>query len=219
MATWGVHIRLAEAILNMGYDLDEKSFLVGNIGPDCGKPNEDWSRFTPPTELSHWKDKDNNIRPELFYEKHLNMKIQDKREWSFLIGYYVHLITDIEWSKMIQEEKSTDTNYAKLKEDRNFIWTIKEDWYDLDHLYFRDNPENVFWAIFQHIEDFPNYLDYYPSDAIITQTKYITDYYQNPSTNLDREYKYLTMEEMNRFLEKTTKLIDEELQLKINQVF
>ena len=39
MATWGVHIRIAEDLLKMINSLDPTSFLVGNIGPDCGKPN------------------------------------------------------------------------------------------------------------------------------------------------------------------------------------
>ncbi|MFT9493878.1 hypothetical protein [Anaerosolibacter sp.] len=54
MATWGAHIRIAETILKIYIDLDEKSFLIGNVGPDCGEPNKDWSEFSPPKKVSHW---------------------------------------------------------------------------------------------------------------------------------------------------------------------
>lgn len=216
MATWGLHIRIAEGLLNRGYDFDEESFLVGNIGPDCGMPNEDWSKFEPPTEVSHWSDKGKkNIFADKFYNAYLDKEVNDRKEKSFLFGYYTHLLTDIEFKKLVSKKQKEDINYQRLKTDKKFIWTIKEDWYDLDHLYFRDNPESIFFRVFQNIKHFPDYLDYYPKGAIIQRIKYITEFYQNPSENLDREYKYLTKEEMNSFLDKTLDFIDNDLKLKL----
>ncbi len=202
MATWGLHLRMAEALLARGYDLDEESFAVGNIGPDCGMPNEDWSQFDPPTEISHWTEGNKrNIQSEKFYEAYLKKTISNPLEKSFLIGYYVHLLTDIAFATFLHEVKRHDPLYAPLETDKKFIWTIKEDWYDLDHVYFRDNPDSLFHRVFQHVRDVPNYLAYYPEGAILRQVKYITSYYQNPSENLDRVYIYLTMNEMNQFME------------------
>ena len=216
MATWGLHIRIAEGLLNRGYDFDEESFLVGNIGPDCGMPNEDWSKFEPPTEVSHWSDKGKkHIFADKFYKAYLEKEVNDRKEKSFLFGYYTHLLTDIEFKKLVSKKQKEDINYQRLKTDKKFIWTIKEDWYDLDHLYFRDNPESIFFRVFQNIKHFPDYLDYYPKGAIIQRIKYITEFYQNPSENLDREYKYLTKEEMNSFLDKTLDFIDNDLKLKL----
>ncbi|WP_304943001.1 zinc dependent phospholipase C family protein [Vallitalea guaymasensis] len=216
MATWGLHIRIAEGLLNRGYDFDEESFLVGNIGPDCGMPNEDWSKFEPPTEVSHWSDKGKkNIFADKFYNAYLDKEVNDRKEKSFLFGYYTHLLTDIEFKKLVSKKQKEDINYQRLKTDKKFIWTIKEDWYDLDHLYFRDNPESIFFRVFQNIKHFPDYLDYYPKGAIIQRIKYITKFYHNPSENLDREYKYLTKEEMNSFLDKTLDFIDNDLKLKL----
>jgi len=45
MATWIAHLRIAENILNKGYNFEPKAFVVGNIGPDSGVPNEDWSSW------------------------------------------------------------------------------------------------------------------------------------------------------------------------------
>ncbi len=217
MATWGLHIRIAEAILSRNYLLDAESFLVGNIGPDCGMPNDDWSMFDPPTEVSHWSEKGKkNINAELFYDTYLTKDIICLKEKSFLIGYYVHLLTDIEFSKLYTYKRKHDRNYDPMDNDKNFIWEIKKDWYDLDHLYFKENPQSIFFSIFQNINEFPNYLPYYPEGAIFRQIKYITDYYQNPSENLDREYIYLSMEEMNKFAYETTALIENKLNNKLN---
>lgn len=214
MATWGAHIRIAEAILNIDNSLDEKHFLVGNVGPDCGEPNEDWSEFFPPKSVSHWINEDNLIEAEKFYEKYLNEKIEDNKLYSFLLGYYVHLLTDIEWSKMVDEKKKIDAEYKKLETDKKFIWTIKKDWYDLDHLYFKKNPNSIFHRIFKNIESFPDYLDYYPAGAIERQLKYISGFYTKYNGSPEREYIYLTEKEMNDFVNKKSNYIIELLKEK-----
>lgn len=106
MATWGLHIRLAEEILTKRHDLDKTGFLIGNIGPDCGLANADWSAFDPPTSISHWKnEKTKMISPEDFRQRHLIKTDIDFQEQSFLLGYYVHLLTDIAFSAFIEKKK------------------------------------------------------------------------------------------------------------------
>ena len=39
-------MRIAEHFMNINTNLNNKEFFVGNIGPDCGVPNEDWSQIT-----------------------------------------------------------------------------------------------------------------------------------------------------------------------------
>ncbi len=214
MATWGLHIRIAEALLEKGYDFNEEKFLVGNIGPDCGQPNDDWSKFDPPTEISHWIDC-KQINPENFYNKYLKKENEDLEMKSFYIGYFVHLLTDNLWRNKIKLKKRSDENYAELNTNEKFIWTIKKDWYDLDHLYFRDNPESIFHRIFKNVEEFPNYLDYYPKGAVIRQVKFITNYYLNPSDNLDRKYLYLNKEEMNIFVNESLNTLESILSEKL----
>lgn len=211
MATWGLHIRIAERLLARISTLEKESFLIGNIGPDCGMPNSDWSAFDPPTEISHWKDQEKKIiNPDLFLEKCFS-RHKEGDEKSFLLGYYAHLLTDIEFATMIKQKKSNDPLYQKLKEDKNFIWTIKRDWYDLDHLYFREHPDSIFFKVFQHVKEFPDYLHYYPKGAIIRQVKYITDFYLKSSDDLDREYQYLTAAEMDNFLDNAIKVIEKKI--------
>ncbi|CAK7086360.1 zinc dependent phospholipase C family protein [Tissierella carlieri] len=209
MATWGAHIRIAETILNVDRSLDEKYFLVGNVGPDCGEPNEDWSEFFPSKSVSHWINKDEVIEAEKFYDEYLNKEIEDNKLYSFLLGYYVHLLTDIEWGNMVDEKKKIDAEYKKLETDKKFIWTIKKDWYDLDHLYFRKNPNSIFHRIFKNIESFPDYLDYYPAGAIERQLRYISGFYTKYNGNPEREYIYLTEKEMDDFVSEKSNCIIE----------
>ena len=201
MATWGLHMRIAEMILNQGFDLDEEYFVVGNIGADCGVPNEDWSQFTPHTNISHWSTGGKSgIQEDKFIEANFTRELIDSKEKSFLIGYYVHLLTDKIFTRLIKNKKENDPSYAPWKNDPKFIWTIKEDWYDLDHKYFRDNPDNIFHRTFQYVQEFPDFMDYYPTGAVQRQVEYITQYYLNPTDNLDREYIYLSEQEMELFL-------------------
>ena len=106
--------------------MNTEGFLIGNIGPDCGVPNEDWSCFIPPTEVSHWtKGSKKDIQANAFAESYLTRKYEAHHEYSFMLGYYVHLLTDIAFSHFISEKKEHDKRYEPLNTDKKFIWTIK----------------------------------------------------------------------------------------------
>lgn len=204
MATWVSHFRIADYFINK-LDVEEREFIVGNIGPDCGEPNEDWSQFTPPSSITHWSvsGKKSEINPEAFYDRYLGeYKSLDKKKFSFYIGYYLHLLTDVEFTKLVAAAKFE--KYAKeFEKDKNFIWTMKEDWYDIDHLYLRNHPDFYIFKVFSQIKEFPNeYLEYYSQTAMIKQIKYITDFYQSFEGNLEREYPYLAPQETEDFIDK-----------------
>ena len=42
MASWMVHLRIADRFLEESENIDETAFVMGNIAPDSGVPNEDW---------------------------------------------------------------------------------------------------------------------------------------------------------------------------------
>lgn len=214
MATWGAHIRIAEALLQQKQNWEEVHFLVGNIGPDCGMPNEDWSEFSPPKSISHWWNTSKEIEPEQFYEAYLQDALADQKRYSFLTGYYIHLLTDVEWSKMMKKKMETDEGYQRFQKEPSFIWKIKEDWYDLDHLYFRKNPESIFHRVFRYINNFPDYLEYYPTGAVERQVKYIGNFYASYDGNPEREYVYLTESEMDIFVQETVCHVMKELKKK-----
>lgn len=106
MASWMVHLRIADMLLDRVKDLDETFFVVGNIAPDSGVPNEDWSVFTPSGDVSHFKPKGTdkrNIDIDRYVSKYFTkdlIKNYSNKEFSFFLGYLTHLLTDVEWAKM-----------------------------------------------------------------------------------------------------------------------
>ncbi len=212
MATWGVHLRIAERLLNYFENIDEEYFIIGNIGPDCGIPNEERHSFDPPKEITHHYDDNRKIDYERFYKKYLVGRTLDIKTKSYLMGYYTHLITDYMYTPFYKEILD-DHVRENLSSDNTFIYKLKEDWYDVDHKYFRDNPKNIFSEVFCKIKEFNDLLDYFPKGATMAQINFIKNYYNNPDENksgdLDREYTYYTSKNADEFIElAVNKIVD-----------
>ncbi|MGN9161735.1 zinc dependent phospholipase C family protein [Clostridium sulfidigenes] len=207
MATWIAHLRIAENILKNMDDLDSIAFILGNVGPDSGVPNEDWSSFNPPKKITHWINEENNIDAERFFDKYIKNNFMEYSKYSYVLGYYIHLLTDIEWSKFFNEKKKNALYNKKLKEDASFIWTIKKDWYGLDFLYLEKNPNFIFHTIFKNIDQVPDYIDYFPKGALMKQVKYITEYYLGDNEETKENFIYLNEKEMDKFIDETSKKI------------
>jgi hypothetical protein len=45
LASWIVHLRITEKLLDMIDGLDVSCFTIGNIAPDSGIPDENWENF------------------------------------------------------------------------------------------------------------------------------------------------------------------------------
>lgn len=91
-------------------------------------------------------------------------------------------------------------------------YKIKADWYDIDHLFLRDNPDFRIFNIFKNIKVFPNiYFDYYSDTAIENKISYISNFYINGSSNLDREYPFLNKEQADDFVRKAIEEIKDDL--------
>ena len=74
MGTWIGHLRIAENLLTQLPALDEVLFTYGNLAPDSGLPNEDWTEFDPPKTISHYildESGESGTRDLLFYREHL----------------------------------------------------------------------------------------------------------------------------------------------------
>lgn len=54
MASWMIHLGIADDLLMRLQRIDETAFVVGNIAPDSGVPNSDWSEFHPPKTVTHF---------------------------------------------------------------------------------------------------------------------------------------------------------------------
>jgi hypothetical protein len=208
MATWMAHFRIADHFLDRIEGISAREFVVGNIGPDCGEPNDDWSAFTPPPAITHWYGEGNTLRSEDFYKTYLGSGEVCPKRRSFYMGYYVHLLTDTEWIRLIGCPKQ-ELYQAEFAADEGFIWKCKRDWYDLDHLFRRKNPEFRAFSLFSSIQDFKNeYLDYFSPQAIQRKIDYISGFYKNHDGDLEHDYPYLNEEEMDRFVKLAADILE-----------
>lgn len=212
MASWMVHLRIADEILKRMKGLDETAFVIGNIAPDSGVPNEDWSMYFPPKNVSHFKTRPedelffdvNEYKKQYFSDE--KIKGYDKRHYSFFLGYYVHLLSDIEWTLKIyfpnvSEEKGKEVNKTK----NELLWENKADWYDLDFLYLEEHPDFNAFHIYETAESLNNdYMDIFSKDAFENRREYICGFYRGGKHgDLHREYKHLTPKDADRFVKET----------------
>ncbi|MBT3713937.1 MAG: zinc dependent phospholipase C family protein [Anaerolineae bacterium] len=212
MATWIVHLRLAENLLKLIPNLDEGQFAIGNIAPDSGVPDENWENFDPPPTVTHFLSPTKvwfSSADLVFFRKCLVDIIpqEDKERFSFRLGYFFHLITDHLWLKMIDlptQERFPDEFAA----DPKFIWKVKRDWYGLDLAYVRHHPESIFWHTFLNAQPTSCDLNFLPINALKQQLQYIKTFYKEHEKEIQRysspPYLYLTQEQVDDFVDKVT---------------
>ncbi len=218
MATWVVHFRVGEYFLNRIPGLDKRQFALGNVAPDCGYGEKDSiGGFTPPPRVTHWSDTDSklNINAERFYKAYLEGGTPKDDGRSFYLGYYVHLATDIRWT--IEKYLPTTVKYAaEYKKDPEYLKVIKADWYDLDFKYLRDHPPLEIYSLLDGTVSVRDYFDYYEPGQLTKQLRFIADFYKKdiPADRLDREYTFMTEQEMDDFVTKTCHEIEKILRIK-----
>ncbi len=208
MGTWICHLRIAETLLESLPELDETAFTFGNLAPDSGVPNADWSQFDPPKEITHFSNKgegEEAIRDLEFYLAYLSDPHvrDDNARYSFLLGYWFHLLTDNLWSHRVWH--ATKQYFSDVIAEQGIVaagWTFKKDWYDLDHLYVRDHRASLFWRVYLIAPPPASYLPFLPEAAVAHQIAHIRTFYGQPEArDLDRAYPYLNEASMARFVE------------------
>jgi len=212
MASWIVHLRIAGNLLDRLPGLDPAPFLVGSIAPDSGIPDEKWETFDPPTHVTHFGttgDQPHDLADLDFLRAHLLPLREDDPHgfFPFRLGYFFHLVTDNLWSREIG--RPTGERFREqFAADKDFIWEVKKDWYGLDFIYLRENPQRPFWKAFLQALPTTGGLDFLPLEAVRGRVEYIREYYQRTDEKVqslyNRPYRYLTQAEMDRFVEETS---------------
>jgi len=217
MASWIVHLRIAEKLLQVIPDLDAGQFAIGNVAPDSGIPDENWENFTPPSEITHFHPQDpSDLGSEdlRFFRRYLKDVPQEQdQKFSFLLGYFFHLITDNLWWLEVGQP-TQEKHQAEFEADPRFIWEVKKDWYGLDFAHVRAHPEGIFWQVFLPAEYSEDYLDFFSSDAIPWQLAYIKTYYQRQDGDVEKKVRledniYLTADEMDNFINRAAGILAE----------
>ena len=211
MASWMVHLRIADELLRHWEQLDETAFVVGNMAPDSGVPNEDWTQFRPPTSASHFKTKTESgsrIDTELFCGKYFHPDVisgYSRKEFSFFLGYYVHLLTDVRWSETVGAALKRDYPREYAEDKNRLVQAAKEDWYDLDYLYLEQHPDFKAFSVYEKALNFENeFMDLFSRDAFDNRREYICGFYRSGEHgDLHREYRFLTPEQADAFVRDT----------------
>lgn len=211
MASWMVHLRIADKLLDNVPDLSPVEFIVGNVAPDSGVPNEDWSVFTPSTQVSHFKTDSSKANPDAFARKYFTPALQagySGQQYGFYLGYLVHLITDVLWVRDIYDPSKLRFAEERDKDPDNFIWKLKAGWYDLDFKFLRDHPGFRAFRVYLGAVGFVNeFMEEFSPDAFDNRRQYITSFYLGDNDHLDRDYPYLTEPEMDAFTDNAVKEI------------
>lgn len=232
MASWVTHLMIADRILDKFPKLDRHGFCVGNIAPDCNVENEDWTCFTPSREVTHWMSAERKTASdcERFYKEYIEnrkQEIKTNEEYSFLMGYYSHLITDAEFQRFIRDENRVNQVWKRIKE--NVILYEKSlgmpknwdsvkilidnnnrmmDIYAIEAKYLEKHPESGYFTEILNLNTFPDYIDYLPDGAIVRKVG-VMGYIPENKTG---KYPYIAIskEEYAGFVDKTTKMIVEQ---------
>ena len=196
MASWVTHLMIADGVMKQCPELDRRGFCVGNIAPDCNVENEDWTAFTPPREVTHWMSGQRKVAAdcERFCDEYLLQALRDSKsneQYSFLLGYYAHLLTDAEFQFFIRDEQRVRDMWERIKADEvlreragemqalgmseNYDFMKKllpkkermHEIYSMEAEYLKDNPSSGYLTEILPLKEFPDYIDYLPKGGIV----------------------------------------------------
>lgn len=239
MATWVTHLMVADRVLDKIRGLERHGFCVGNIAPDCNVENEDGTHFTPSREVTHWMSEKRKVASDCdrFYKEYIEKRIKDIKtdeEYSFLMGYYSHLITDAEFQRFIRDEDRVASVWKRIKEHSVLSeksigmpenWDSvkslikgKERMKDIDSIeadYLKKHPESGYFTEILELTDFPDYIDYLPDGAIVRKIK-IMGYIPERQVS---EYPYIAIseEEYGQFVDEAVKLTIRALEIAVRK--
>ncbi|MBR3841267.1 MAG: zinc dependent phospholipase C family protein [Erysipelotrichales bacterium] len=230
MASWITHTMIVDQVLSKEIDLDARGFCVGNIAPDCNIENEDWTSYTPPKEITHFMNGKSKLTTDCnrFIDTYINGKIfTSNEEYSFILGYLSHLITDVEFQKFIRNEERVRNTFKRLNtnvEYKNKLLNLPETFDTIktvfgkaeafkdieyfEHTYLSKNPKASYLTVLKNINGFDDYLDFLPKGAISRKIKIMLE---DIKLQEERELYFFTKLEYDEFIKNTSNLIYEQL--------
>ena len=239
MPTWVTHMMIADKVLEKLPQLDRRGFCVGNIAPDCNIQNEDWTVYTPSREKTHWMQGSRKSISDVdaFCEEYIinrREEISEGEEYSFLLGYYSHLITDAFFQEVIREEKRVAAVWARIKANEGLMQRLKEletqsgeslpeNWdmvkrlipkeqrmrelESLEAEYLQTHPESGYITDIMPLKEFPDYIDYLPHGSIAFKIPYLGSYI--PRIYEEAQFIGVSREEFAEYVKNTVDLVCE----------
>lgn len=235
MATWVTHLMIADKVMKEAPQLDRRGFCVGNIAPDCNVENEDWTSFTPSREITHWMSGKRKVASDCdsFYEEYIlkcKDEIKSEEQYSFLLGYYAHLITDAAFQGFIRDEQRVKDVWNRIKADaylRERALGCPEDWdsvkklipkdermneiYTMEAEYLDENPDSGYLTEIIPLKEFPDYIDYLPHGCIVRKIG-VMGYIPEADKNLTNPIS-MSREEYSSFVNNTVALVERKFRI------
>lgn len=208
MATWIVHLRVAEKVLKTLTNIDETAYYVGTLAPDSGRMADAFT-YIPPKDVSHWKREGVSFEQRVidnteFYKKYGENE-PDVNKKSLYIGYYVHILLDTIYVREVIRPfiEHNGRPFWRANIDR-----IRAGWYELDFRFVNKNKNFHPLEIIKAVTEFPNdYFDYFAPDDIIDRVRYAAALYGDCKTDDSVEFLTISPEGMEEFIEKTAEEI------------
>lgn len=225
MASWVIHLRVAQQLYRKLNIESINEFVLGNIAPDSGIPSKDGSGFIPDAAVSHFRSLDENgiknIHEEQFIRQYFTPAHRlsySKKEYAFFLGYLTHLLTDKIWAREIVYS-AKEKQSALFHTNRELFWqTIKKDWYDLDFMYLKSNPSFEAFRIYRESKDIRNtYVDFFSENAFEKRRSFILSFYADGVANIEEHNTYLSKEELDVFVTSAVNEIITQLQLDLRK--
>ena len=187
MPTWVTHLILADRLFSEGMSLHKRGFSVGSVGPDCNVENEDWTRFIPPREVTHFTRGRRKALSDAedFYRERMEGKVFSScEERAFHFGYFAHILTDALYQDFVHRAENVRECFGRLSADPVFrerrgdreesFDTLKElfgsrftygDLARRESEYLRTHPSSLFFTELCRAADFPDYMPEFPAGA------------------------------------------------------
>lgn len=207
MASWMIHLRIAEEMYKAHPILKNEAFVVGHIAPDSGVPSPDGG-YVPDGDVTHFRLLDENglksYHGEMYIEKYLppeKCKGYSLQALSFHIAYAAHLLTDRLWvNRVVYPARA---RFSRLfSEDRDaFHRLVKGDWYLRDFLYLKNRPDFEAYEIYKNAPPFKNtYVEFYTETAVEERKEYIVSFYEDSVKTAQERETYISPQTLDAFV-------------------
>ena len=226
MASWMIHFRVAQAMLDRGAwgacterALSE-AFVMGNIAPDSGVPTPEGG-YSPDKNTSHFMRRFEGVPagqnpercdPHLFAREWLIPALDrgDELAAAFYLGYLCHLVTDNGWVRDFIYPAKVRFAHLRLVDGAEtpegvarFYAFLKQDWYDMDFLYLRHHPDLPAYRLFLDAPRFENeFLPFFPADAFEVKRQEIEAFYRRGVATVTERAVYISEDEAEAFLQR-----------------
>lgn len=226
MASWMIHFRVAQAMLNRGAlgECPERTlseaFVMGNIAPDSGVPTPEGG-YSPDKNTSHFMRRFEGVPagqnpercdPHLFAREWLIPALDrgDEVAAAFYLGYLCHLVTDNGWVRDFIYPAKVRFAHLRLVDGAEtpegvarFYAFLKKDWYDMDFLYLRRRRDLPAYRLFLEAPRFDNeFLPFFPADAFEVKRQEIDAFYRKGVAAVEERTVYISEDEAEAFIER-----------------